>query len=193
MIVAHYTHRLPAGYDVAAIRKRAHERGTIWDNAADLYFKAFLLRETGSFGAIANSFSSLYLWKHDTAFADWLVRGGYKIVTDSFGRADIETFFTLGAFAGKDDEARFLYRNDIAIPPDANLTDAFASEIELARERAARPGIVTAVASLDSRNWAFVRVLLSEGELNAGEAGVAYQIGHLSRPLLSTLTPGAVR
>ncbi len=183
MIIVHYAHRLPAGHDMAAIRTRALERGVVWNSAPDLHFKAFILREAGRFGAIANSFSSLYLWQHDKAFRDWLVRGGYKIVTDSFGRADIETFFALDAFRGKTGEARFLYRNDIDIPLDADLTAAFAGEIEQAHERAAQPGIAAAIAGLDPRNWKFVRVLLSEDELNANEAGVAYQIGHLSQPL----------
>ncbi|HEY0236617.1 MAG TPA: DUF4865 family protein [Afipia sp.] len=192
MIIAHYTHRLAANHDVASIRTRAHERGAIWDKVPDLYFKAFLLRETGRFGAIANSFSSLYLWKHDQAFTDWLLRGGYKIVTDSFGRADIETFFALDAFKGKAGEARFLYRQDVAIPPDTDLTKAFAGEIEQARARAAQPGIVASIAGLDPRNWTFVRVRLSEHEPGDGEHGVGYQIAHLSRPLLATLPQGEV-
>ncbi|HEY0218350.1 MAG TPA: DUF4865 family protein [Afipia sp.] len=183
MIIVHYAHRLPAGHDMAAIRTRALERGAVWDTAPDLHFKAFVLREAGRFGATANSFSSLYLWQHDKAFRDWLVRGGYEIVTDSFGRADIETFFALDAFRRKAGEARFLYRDDITIPLDADLTAAFAGEIEQARQRVAQPGIVAAVAGLDPRNWKFVRVLLSEDQLNANEAGVAYQIGHLSQPL----------
>lgn len=193
MIIVHYTHRLAADHDVTSIRRRAHERGAIWDEVPELYFKAFLLREKGRFGAIANSFSSLYLWQHDAAFRDWLLRGGYRIVTDSFGRAEIETFFALDAFRGKASEARFLYRQDIAIPPDTDLTIAFAEEIEQARQRAAQPDIVSAIVGLDPHDWTFVRVLLSEGELNASEAGVAYQIAHLSQPLLTTLPRAAAR
>jgi hypothetical protein len=162
----------------------------VWDAVPDLYFKAFLLREAGHFNAIASSFSSLYLWQHDKAFRDWLVRGGYKIVTDRYGRAGIETFFALDAFGGKGGEARFLYRDDTGIPPDADLTAAFAQEIESARERAAQPGVVAAIAGLDPLNWRFVRVMLHEEEPRVGEAGIAYQIVHLSQPLLRTLPQG---
>ena len=169
------------------------QRGAVWDAAPDLYFKAFLLREAGSFGAIANSFSSVYLWQQDKAFRDWLVRGGYKIVTEPFGRAEIETFFALDAFRGKRDEARFLYREDLDIPLDADLTAAFAREIELARERATQPDVISAAVGLDPRNWKFVRILLSKEEPRGSERGVAYQIVHLSRPLLDTLPQGAAR
>ena len=187
MNIVHYAHRLPADFDFSPLRRWLKERGVIWDAVPELYFKAFLLREAGRFGATANNFSSLYVWQHDKAFRDWLVRGGYKIITDIYGRAQIETFLALDAFRGKAGEARFLYRDDVAIPLDADLTDAFAGEIELARERATQPDIISAVVGLDPRNWKFVRVVLSEAEPDANARGVAYQIAHLSRPLLDEL------
>ncbi len=193
MVIVHYSHRLPADHDLGALRRWFKERGAVWDAVPELYFKAFLLREAGRFGAIANNFSSVYLWQQDKAFRDWLVRGGYKIVTDVIGRAEIETFFALDAFRGKTGGARFLYRDDIAIPLDADLTDAFAREIELARERATQPDVISAIVGLDPRNWKFVRVLLSEAEHDASARGVAYQIAHLSCPLLDTLPQGAPR
>jgi len=76
---------------------------------------------------------------------------------------------------------------------DADLTDTFAREIELARERATQPDIISAIVGLDPRNWKFVRVLLSEAEPDASVRGVAYQIAHLSRPLLDTLPQGVPR
>lgn len=193
MLMVQYAHRLPANYDLGSIRQRSKERGAVWGTVPDLYFKAFLLREAGRFGAAANSFSSLYLWQQDEAFRDWLVQGGYKIVTDSFGRADIETFFALDAFQGKDSEARFLHRDDISIPLDADLTNAFAREIEWAREYATQPDAVAVIVGLDPRNWKFVRVLLSEAAPETGTRGFAYQIAHLSRPLLDTLPQGDAR
>lgn len=193
MTIVHYAHRLTADFDFGPLRRWLKERGAIWDAVPELYFKGFLLREAGCFGATANNFSSLYLWQHDKAFRDWLLRGGYKIITDIYGRAQIETFLTLDAFRGKAGEARFLYRDDIAIPLDADLTAAFAKEIELARERAIQPDVISAVVGLDPLNWKFVRVLLSEAEPDASARGVAYQIAHLSAPLLGTLSPGAAR
>ena len=106
MIIVHYASRLPADHDLGALRRWLKERGAVWDAVPELYFKAFLLREAGRFGATANNFSSLYLWQQDKAFRDWLVRGGYKIVTDIFGRAEVETFCALDAFRGKAGEAR---------------------------------------------------------------------------------------
>src|SRR5688572_24964888 len=107
MIIVHYAHRLPKDHDLGALQQWLKERGTVWDAVPELYFKAFLIRETGRFGAIANNFASLYLWQHDKAFRDWLVRGGYKVVTDAIGRAENDTYFALDAFRGRASEARF--------------------------------------------------------------------------------------
>src|ERR1700741_1779411 len=136
MMIAHYAHRLPADYDVEIIRKRAKARGPLWDAVPELYFKGFLLRERGRFGAIANEYSSLYLWRKDEGFRNFLVDGRTRSVTDSFGRPPIETRFVLDAHKGSSETARFLYKQEQDIPPDADLTAAFAEEIARNREAA---------------------------------------------------------
>jgi hypothetical protein len=190
MIIAHYTNRLPENYDLGRIRALTKERARIWDARPKLYFKAFLLRETGRLGAIANSFSSLYLWRQDGVYRDWLVSGGYKIITDRFGRGEIETRFALDARKGPGHEARFVYTEDLDIPLDADLTAAFAREIERNRDMAAQSDMVAAVVGVDTRNWKFTRILLSTNETNGNANPVAYQILHLARPLLDTLPKG---
>jgi Domain of unknown function (DUF4865) len=187
MIIAHYAHRLPADYDIAIIRTRAKARGPVWDAMAALHFKGFLLRERGRLGAIANEYSSLYLWQQDEAFRDAMLAGRYKTVTDSFGRAAIETRVALDARKGRGREARFAYREQQDIPLDADLTSAFAAEIERNREIASQPGVVAAAVGLDTENWKFARILLSENEPSRGQSAIAYEILHLARPLLDAL------
>ncbi len=100
MIIAHYAHRLPADYDIRIIRDRAGRRGHLFDAIPELYFKAFLLRERGRLGAIQNEYSSLYLWRKDEGFRDFLVDGRTRSVTDRFGRPQIETRFVLDTHKG---------------------------------------------------------------------------------------------
>jgi uncharacterized protein DUF4865 len=187
MIIVRYANRLPENYDLGRIRALTRERAPVWDTRPDLYFKAFLLRESGRFGAIANSFSSLYLWRHDEAYRDWLVSGGYRIVTDRFGRGQIETRVALDARKGPGNEARFVITEDIDIPIDADLTAAFAREIERNREIAARADTVAAAVGVDAQNWKFTRIRLSTNESDGNGNTVACQILHLARPLLDTL------
>lgn len=193
MTIAHYIHRLPADYDVGIIRSRARERGALWNDVPDLHFKGFLLRERGRFGAIASSYSSLYLWRTDEAFRNFLVSGRYKVVTDSFGRADIQTRFALDARRGRADDARFIYKQELSIPLDADLTTAFAAEIARNREVAEQHGTVAAIVGVDPQSWTFTRILLSERE-PAGEGdAIAHEVLHLARPLLNSLPSASSR
>jgi Domain of unknown function (DUF4865) len=185
MIIAHYAHRLPADYDVGIIRKRAAARGHLFDGIPELYFKGFLLRERGRYGAIANEYSSLYLWRKDDGFRNFLVDGRTKSVTDSFGRPQIETRFVLDARKGTARDARFVYKEEIDIPLDADLTPAFAAEIARNREVARETGVVAATVGVDAQNWKFTRVLLSEREPVAGEQ--AYQVLYLAQTVFDEL------
>jgi hypothetical protein len=187
MIIAHYAHRLPADYDIGIIRSRAAARGHLFDAIPELYFKAFLLRERGRFGAIANEYSSLYLWRADQGFRDFLVDGRTRSVTDSFGRPQIETRFALDALKGEGKHARFLYRQDRDIPLDADLTPVFAEEIARNREVAREAGVVAAAVGVDAERWKLSRIRLSEQEPAGHEQGNAYQVLYLASPLLEEL------
>jgi hypothetical protein len=186
MIIAHYEHRLPADYDIDLIRDRAKVRGPLWDDRQELYFKAFLLRDRGKFGATAHSFSSLYLWRHDQAFRDFLVGGGYKIVIDMFGRARIESWFALDARKGPGRDAQFAYRQDIQIDRDADLASTLSREMDRNADVARRTGTVASAIGIDVAAWTLTRVLLSEEEMTV-DFGICYQMLYLARPLLDTL------
>ena len=187
MFIAHYGHRLPADYDLAIIRNRAARRGAVWDDVPELYFKAFLLRERGQFGAIASEYSSFYLWQRDQSFRDALVGGRYKTVTDSFGRAAIETRVALDARKGSGRIARFAYKQEQDIALDADLTAVFTAEVERNAAMVRHKGVVAAAVGIDAQNWRIMRILLSEQEPGEGRAGVAYQVLYLAKPLLDTL------
>jgi len=187
MIIAHYAHRLPANYDIGIIRDRAKARGGMWDAVPELYFKGFLLRERGRLGAVANNYSSLYLWRADDAVRDFLTSGRFDGVTDSFGRPQIETRFALDARKGSAQAARFAYTDEQDIPLDADLTTIFAAEVERNHAQARAAGTVVAAVGVDARNWKLTRVLLSERSPDVAAHATAYEILYLARPLLATL------
>ncbi|EGD03857.1 hypothetical protein B1M_14376, partial [Burkholderia sp. TJI49] len=139
MLTASYVHRLPADYDLDIIRARVRERGRRWDDAPELLFKGFLLREAGRYGATENAYASLYLWRDDRAFAQFVTDGRYRVVTDSFGRAPIEVQVALDARRGRASAARFARLEAIDIPADADLDATLAQEVARNGETAARP------------------------------------------------------
>ena len=187
MIIVQYAHRLAADYDIGIIRNRAKSRGHLFDAIPELYFKAFLLRERGRFGANQNEYSSLYLWRKDEGLRDFLVDGRTKSVTDSFGRPQIETRFVLDAHKGSSEQPRFLYKQEQDIPIDTDLTSAFADEIARNRESAKQAGVVASAVGVDVQNWKFTRVVLSEKEPTGRDQGTAYQVLYLAKPLLAEL------
>jgi hypothetical protein len=191
MMIAHYAHRLPADYDISIIRNRASARGHLFDAIPELYFKGFLLRERGRYGAIQNEYSSLYLWRTDDGFRNFLVDGRMKSVTDSFGRPQIETRFVLNALKGSGEAARFLYKQKRTIAHDTDLTSAFTDEIARNRETAQEAGVVVSAVGVDAQNWKFTRVLLSEREPSGAKGEEAYQVLYLAKPLLGTLPPAS--
>lgn len=189
MIIAHYEHRLPHDHDLDAIRRRALQRGALWNDVPDLLFKAFLLRQAGQHGAIANSYSSLYLWQHDAAFQRFITDGRFRTVTSSFGRPRIETHFALGARRGNGngDAPGFAYKQTLSVPVDADLSDFLAAEVRRNGEMAAQNGIAVATVGVDAQAWTVTRVVLSAQLLELGPDVVAYQALYLARPRLHAL------
>lgn len=189
MILAHYDHRLPADYDLAIIRTRAAQRGRVWDETPELYFKAFLLRERGQFGALAHNYSSLYLWRHDTAFADFLKAGRYRTVTESFGRADIRVRCVLDACRGSAAGADLAIIDTTTIPLDADLDETLLAAVARNHAAAQEPETVAAIVAIDTQSWSLLHVTLRRSGVTAGDHGAAYEVLHLAQPLLSTLPP----
>ncbi|MBZ5788938.1 DUF4865 family protein [Burkholderia contaminans] len=190
MLTAYYAHRLPADYDLDIIRTRVDARGKLWDDTPDLLFKGFLLREAGRYGATENGYASLYLWRNDRAFGEFVTDGRFRVVTDSFGRPTIDIQVAVDARKGRASAARFARLDSVDIPTDADLDATLAQEIAHNRDVAARPGVVAAAVSVDPSRWRLTRVLLSEHEPDDGDAGTVYQVLHLARPLLETLGEG---
>jgi Domain of unknown function (DUF4865) len=191
LLTAYYLHRLPADYDTQIIHARAQTRGQLWDDAPDLHFKAFLLRERGKYGATDTRYASFYLWRHDEAFREFLTTGHYRNVTRSFGRAGIQAQVAIDARKGRAATARFADLQEIELSADCDIDALLEREIQFNREQADRPDVVATVVSLDSLNWRVTRLLLSESEPDARSAGSAHQILHLARPLLHALKSGS--
>ncbi|WP_310633128.1 DUF4865 family protein [Paraburkholderia sp.] len=193
MLTAYYVHRLPADYETTRIHARARERGARWDDAPDLYFKAFLLREAGQYGASENSYASFYLWRGDAALRSFLLDGHYENVTKSFGRAPIQTQLAIDARRGTATTARFARLDEIDIPADANLHATLLHEIEQNRVEAGQRDVVARAISVDTLRWRITRLTLLDSVPETNEpnpqsgASTLFQVVHLAKPLLHTL------
>jgi hypothetical protein len=115
--------------------------------------------------------------------------GKYDVVTDTFGRAGIETTFGLDAIRGHGQAARFAYKEAVDILLDADLPHACKIEIERNRDIAGRLGTVVAAVGVDTQNWKFTRTIVSEDAPSENAAGTGYEVVYFAAPLLDTLPP----
>lgn len=191
MLLNHYHHRLPAAFDLQQVRQRAMTRGNLWDNVPGLFFKAFLIREAGKLGAVANSYSSLYLWRDATKLCNFLTDGRFSVVTDSFGRPSVNTALILDARKGPDGTAKVLTLEEVPVPLDGDIAAFAAAEKERNRIDAMLTGTVAAVAALNPTAWTATRIrLLAEPPANTS-AVTTFEIAYLAQPELSGLPDGA--
>ncbi|ANW00148.1 DUF4865 family protein [Bradyrhizobium icense] len=167
----------------APVRRK---EGVLWDAAPDLYFKGFLLREKGNMvssqTAVLRSTCGGMIKRSVISSRDVT-----RIVTDSFGRAAIQNLIALDAVKGSSSEARFVYKEELDIPPDDHLGVAFAREVERNRETAASAATIAAVIGIDTERWRFVQIQLSGDEPAGKFQGLAYELLYLAQPLLGSL------
>jgi len=182
MLALQYTHRLPADYDMRLIRKRARERGPLWDATPDLVFKAFVASEKDHHGATANAYASIYLWRRTQAATELLLGSRFQYVVDSFGRPRVETWLPLDLRIGKARRARSVQREEQQVAPSADRTALLEAERDGNRRRVARPDTVAAWSVLDPTHWKLVRFVLSDSPPVPEEGRLSYEVLHLAAP-----------
>jgi hypothetical protein len=187
MLAKQYSHRLPAGFDMSLIRQRAARRGALWDAAEGLAFKAFVARERGRDGALANVYASVYLWLDVRSAADFVMDERFQNVIDGFGRPAIETWLPLEARVGPARQALTLYREDIPVEEGADRAALRVAERQRVGDAVENADTVAAVSAIDVQHWRLVRLTLSSSAPDGGRPGTAYEVLHLSRPGLAAL------
>jgi Domain of unknown function (DUF4865) len=185
MLVSQYLHRLPAGLDMGRIRERATTHGPDWDNHPGLTFKAFLMREQGRYGAVANAYSSLYLWQDAAALGAFVADDWFRFVTDSFGRPRIETWVPFDVRIGRTVPVRSAWREETAILPDIDLPGLAARERERNQMTVERADVRASIVAFDLAAWRLARFVLSADEPRAREDAVAYEVLYLATPGLA--------
>lgn len=183
MFAMHYEHRLPADYDMEVMRDRAATRGPGWDATPGLAFKAFVARERGQHGAIANLYGGIYLWRDADAAARLLTGDPFMVVTDTFGRPRVDTGLALAARTGPSTaQALALYRHVETLDVNAAIPAARAAAIARHEAAADRADTVAAWVVLDPSAWQLVWITLSAAAPDPARGGEVYQVLYLAGP-----------
>jgi Domain of unknown function (DUF4865) len=152
-----------------------------------LALKAFVGREHGRSGAIANAYGASYLWLAVPPLVDFLMGAWFQRVIDSFGRPRVETWLPMDARKGRAAEARFVARCDVDLLETVDRTEFQAAEIVHNKEIAARANTVAVFTALDPTAWRLSRFTLSSDLPDGSDPGICYQVFHLSQPYLRKL------
>jgi hypothetical protein len=187
MLIKQYEHRLPSDYDMSLIRARGRTRGPVWDSAAGLAFKAFALRERGQHGARHNAYTSIYLWLDEDEVTRFMTGPRFEAVLESFGRPPIQTWLPLVVRTGRQGAALSIYRDDVAVGENVDLSELSLAETERSARLVTRDDVLVSLVGIDAFNWKLARFTLSSAPLQALEGAIGYEIAYLAAPGLSRL------
>ncbi|MED3563934.1 DUF4865 family protein [Bacillus xiapuensis] len=85
MIGMQYKVILPEDYDMGIIRKRVQVHGHKTNGIQGLNFKAYLMTEAAKNGNLYNSYAPLYLWNSSEGMNNFIFKGFYDNILNSFG------------------------------------------------------------------------------------------------------------
>jgi hypothetical protein len=172
VIVAQYTIKLPADYDMEIIRKRVRDNGARMDGWPSLRLKAFLITE----GA-ANRYAPFYLWDDAAGFNDFVYGAGFDGIVTSFGRPPIEHWVGLGTrFGDTGSPPRSFTREDRLIGEGEDLS-ALREAGRAWLDEQSHDDLYAAVVAVDPSRWQLTRCTLSHAPHAAG----GYEVLYLAR------------
>jgi hypothetical protein len=196
-----YRITLPADYDMGIIRNRVATRGHLLDGFEGLGQKAYLIRERGDgstagpgagVGSPVNEYAPFYLWNTPQGMNRFMWDGGFRHVTEDFGRPVVQHWTGLGFERGPAVEAapRAAARRSRPLAADENPAVVFARELKELREQAGRPGVHSTALLVDPRHWELLRFTLWQDTAPDEPDTERFDVLHLSRPGLDAIETG---
>ena len=198
MLAMQYSFVLPADYEMAVIRQRIADKGSLLDNFPGLIFKAYLSADKSepTIQTQDNLYAPFYVWENNQAMNSFLDSAGFAGLTQAFGWPVIRTWSIWSvvqavvsdrtSVSTSDDiaAARYATRESIVIPPYTSLAELRHRESELAQQAVSEHGALRAVSGFEPTSWTLVRFRLWRdlpSDLSR-EHAQQYQVGHISRP-----------
>jgi hypothetical protein len=187
-----YRITLPADYDMRIIRERVAGRGHLLDAFPGLRLKAYLIKERGTDGSPVNQYAPFYLWNTPQGMNSFLWGAGFRGIVSDFGRPVVEHWTGLGFERGPavTGVPRAAARHARLLAPGEDPGPALEREVGELPALAARPGVHSVALAVDPHHWELLRFTLWEEAAPPEPDTERYQVLHLSRPELDTITAG---
>lgn len=180
MIAMQYAIDLPADYDMEIVRRRVRDNGNGTDGFNGLEMKAYLIAEKGKYGNARNQYAPFYVWRTVEGMNEFLLRGPFNNILQSFGSPQVRTWFVIRSVLRKDAAPRLARMERGRVRPYADLERLV---IDAEEEVGRLPAGESLVSAYNPLSWETcrMRLLVSGEELeHKVHSGLVYDIHHIS-------------
>lgn len=192
MIAKQYSVQLPADYDMDIIRRRVAAAAPRFDAFPGLTWKAFLIRERGRNGALANEYAPFYIWPDTDALWGFAAGDGFGGIVASFGWRPIRTWLPWHVATRPDlrsHTAKTATREEVPIAPTEDLAGLRQAEAAAnAASLAADTRLLARVVAVDLERWTLLRFALwssVSSDLSSVAGPDVFDVLHVSAPGLA--------
>lgn len=195
MLAMQYEVAFAAGHDMNKVRRRAAERGPLFDRYPGLVQKASMINasminegQAEVLGdRVGNAYAAFYLWEDDAAVRAFLESEAFANVGETYGRPRVRLWQALSFKRTGGLKPCLAVQETIPVPPDERL-----GEVRRLEERAGNGwlnsrGFQSQVVGLDPYRWELVRFSLwsdpRAAALPTGGETRTFEVLHLSAPV----------
>ncbi|MEB6276734.1 DUF4865 family protein [Staphylococcus gallinarum] len=122
MIAMQYNLNLPSDYDMSIIKKRVEENGYKTDGFKDLICKIYVYAEKDVNKNHQNSYEPLYIWENNDGMNDFIFKGYFDNIINSFGWTNINIGITYHINLSEEfHKSKYILEEYIDIAPQESL------------------------------------------------------------------------
>jgi hypothetical protein len=179
--VMQYEIGLPLDYDMGIIEHRVATRGSFTDDYPHLGLKAYAVRRAGRYGSTVNAYAPFYLWA-DPAGMNSFLYGPFRSIVTDFGRPPVRHWVGAAFHTGPEFGSTPVFATRVLtrLPPDV------LPQVDVS----ATAGIHSEAIAVDPATWEVVRFTLWTEAFEPAPEATAFDILHVSTPLLKDLPTG---
>ena len=180
MIAMQYAIDLPSDYDMEIVRRRVRVNGNRTDDFPGLAMKAYLIAEKDKYGNTRNQYAPFYVWNTVEGMNDFLLRGPFNNILQSFGSPRVMTWFVVHAVLRKDANPGVACVDRRRLHPYSDFDSLTRADAE-ANEKL--PDAASFVAAYNPHSWEKCRMWLLPSEKNIknkSDSSLIYDIHHIS-------------
>lgn len=182
MLAMQYQIPLPSDYDMGIIRKRVENSGNKTDGFPGLKMKAYLVAEKEKYGNIENQYAPFYVWEDHDGMNQFLLKGPFNNIINSFGRPTISHWIVIKEYIEKSSDIMFACVKKDLITYQMDLTTLLEREEKLYMEWTSQSSTKAYLAAYSPFTWEICRFYMTTNLDDLIDLGcpLIYDVHHIS-------------